>query len=182
MHNKLFTIKTFLCLFFAAAMTAACTMESEVKPDSSKEWDSLSFRVFIRDTNDYDLLDTGSKYYAGSQLTLLYKGKKYKINYPKPDSTKKFKYEELKLEKFDDSARYCIYFGPLPGATHYDDDFSINWKLKKAVANQPATNENIVHLRHIVFKDTAQTHWLFNGEDVKTDSTSVAFDILLIAK
>lgn len=159
-----------------AAFFAACTVESEVKPDSSKEWDSISFRVFITDTNNYDLLDTTSKNYAGGQVTIIHGGKKYKINFPK-DSTKKFKYEPLIVEKAADSAKFCINFGKLNGAKNYDDDFIISWKLKKAVANQPATSEDIVHLRHVIYFDQSSTQWLFNGKQTEFDSTTASFQI-----
>ncbi|MDD6003043.1 MAG: hypothetical protein PUC50_12720 [Bacteroidales bacterium] len=174
----------FKYLIYCAVITAffaACTVESEVKPDSSKEWDSISFRIFITDTNKYDLLDTTSKNYAGGQVTIIHGSKKYKIDFPK-DTTKKFNYEPLKVEKAADSAKFCINFGKLNGAKNYDDDFIISWKLKKPVANQPATAEDIVHLRHIIFGDQSSTQWLFNGNPAEIDSTSASFQIKRIVK
>ena len=170
--------RLFLLAAISAAVLSACTVKNEVKPDSSVEWDSISMKIYITDTNDYDLLDTSQTYYAGSQVTILYHGKKYRINYPPPeDSTKKFKYEELLLEKCEDSARYCINFGKFDGSKSYDENITVSWRLKKAPANTSKTVEDVIHLRHIVYKDKAQTRWSFNGIELENDSTFAAFRI-----
>ena len=50
--------RLFLLAAISAAVLSACTVKNEVKPDSSVEWDSISMKIYITDTNDYDLLDT----------------------------------------------------------------------------------------------------------------------------
>ncbi|MBR4440956.1 MAG: hypothetical protein IKS00_05340 [Bacteroidales bacterium] len=183
MHKTDSTYRTLIFAVISAAILSACVVKNEVKPDSSVEWDSISMKIYFTDTNGYDLLDTSQTFYAGSQITILHHGKKYKINYPPPeDSTKKFKYEELLLEQCEDSARYCINFGKFDGSKSYDEDIIISWRLKKATANMPKNVQDIIHLRHIVYKDKAQTRWSFNGVELDNDSTFAAFCIKKIVK
>ena len=162
-----------------SAAMSACTVKNEAKPDSSVQWDPLSMKIFIKDTNSFDLLDTTSENYAGDQLTVKFKNKQYKINYPKSSD---FAYEELLLVKSTDSARYCVHFNEIDGSQNYDDDFLVTWKVKTKGEGQPSATQTIIHMRHILFKDQSKTNWLVDGKETGMNGTSVAFEILMTFK
>ena len=167
-------------VLLSAAMSA-CTVKNEVKPDSSVQWDPISLKIYIKDTNNFDLLDTTPENYAGDQLTIKFKNKQYKINYPKI-AKDEFNYEELQVEKTADSSLFCAKVANLDGSVNYDDDFLVLWKVKKPEKGQPSSTQNIIHLRHTIYKNQSKTSWLIDDKNTGIESYTAAFEILVTFK
>ena len=166
-------------VFYAAvcaALLSACTIEHDFKPDSSKEYDPLSFKIFIQNESGNDLLDTTSQNYSGQQVTIKFKGSQYKINIPF-DAAVAHNYQQITLKKSADNGKFYIAFDNIDGAKNYDDDIMVIWKLKNAEQKQAANQIDIIHLKHIFYQDTPRTQWLFNGKETEYDSNSAEFII-----